>query len=178
LKCVSAWHSQPGFQFPVLPWVSAGKIITGFQAAGVKEKTMNSIRRIFCIATFGAACAMPCLGQVAVIVHPDNHENLTPDMVRSIFLGKIKVFNNGLPIFAIGLEPGDPVRHEFQAKVLRKSDAAEIAYWDNLLSRSSPPEEVENSSSVVKFVAENRFAIGYVDVHDIDDTVKVLEVWR
>ena len=129
---------------------------------------------------FGLGLAASAIAEVAVIVNPQNVEEWNPAQVRSIFLGKIKVFNNGLPIFPIDIEAGDTLRDEFRTKVLRKSEEDLNAYWMRMwsFSEGGPPEEVENPAIVVQLIADNKSAIGYVDIKHVNDSVKVIAVYK
>ena len=117
---------------------------------------------------------------IAIVVHPDNPMKYDATHIRNIYLGKVKVFDNGLPVFPIDIEPGDEVRDVFLDKILRKSEANLNAYWARMLfsSKGHPPEEVENSAAVIATVSSNKSAIGYVDAAKVNESVKVLAILK
>jgi ABC-type phosphate transport system substrate-binding protein len=139
---------------------------------------MNIIKNVSMIALLGLGINTACFADVAVVVNPKNDVKLDATQVRNIYLGKVKVFDNGLPVFPIDIEPGDASRALFIDKVLHKQEANLNSYWARMLfsSKGRPPEEVENSASVMKVVADNKAAIGYVDAKAVNDSVRVLFV--
>jgi ABC-type phosphate transport system substrate-binding protein len=139
---------------------------------------MNIIKKLSIITLLSSGMVMAAVADVAVITHPDNPVKLDDTQLRNIFLGKIKVFDNGMPVFPIDIEPGDASRDIFVSKILHKNEANLNAYWARMLfsSKGRPPEEVEDSAAVMKTVAANKSAIGYVDASVVDSSVRVLKV--
>ena len=139
---------------------------------------MNIIKKLSIITLLSSGMVMAAVADVAVITHPDNPVQLDDMQLRNIFLGKIKVFDNGMPVFPIDIEPGDASRDIFVSKILHKNEANLNAYWARMLfsSKGRPPEEVEDSAAVMKTVSANKSAIGYVDASVVDSSVRVLRV--
>ncbi len=139
---------------------------------------INISKNIVLFLLLAVGAAVPCFAEIAIIVHPENTTLFAEAEVRNIFLGKVKVFDNGLglPIVAIDIEPGDPARKEFIANVLHKTEANINAYWVRMLfsSKAEPPRKVKNSAEVMAIIAKNPSAIGYVDSKLVDSSVRVL----
>ncbi|CAA0106179.1 Uncharacterised protein [BD1-7 clade bacterium] len=113
---------------------------------------------------------------VAVIVNPENKSSLQEQQVRKIFLGKSKVFPNGVKSVVADLPAGNEVRAEFLEKVIRKSEPNLNSYWSRMLfsSKGKPPRVLDNAEAVKQWVAANPGAIAYIDSKDVDNTVRVM----
>jgi ABC-type phosphate transport system substrate-binding protein len=129
---------------------------------------MNSIvKSLFALGlSLGAAAAN---ADIVVIVSAKNSANtMTAEEISSIFLGKstaLKPVNNAAP-----------VRSQFYTEVAGKDDAQVKAIWSKLVftGKATPPKELSSSADVVKAVAADPNAIGYVDKASVDGTVKVV----
>ena len=114
--------------------------------------------------------------EVAVIVNPANATALSDKDIERIFLGKQKRFAEGHSIKVIYGKTGAGSRVEFEQKALRKSSSQIKAYWSKLVftGKGKPPTELSEADAI-KFVADNRYAIAYVDASKVDASVKVLK---
>jgi ABC-type phosphate transport system substrate-binding protein len=107
--------------------------------------------------------------EVAVIVSAKSTaSSLTADEISSIYLGK-----------STAMKPVDnatPVRSQFYSKVAGKDEAQVKAIWSKLVftGKATPPKALPSSADVVKAVAADPNAIGYVEKAAVDDTVKVV----
>jgi ABC-type phosphate transport system substrate-binding protein len=107
--------------------------------------------------------------EVAVIVSAKSTaSSLTADEISSIYLGK-----------STAMKPVDnatPVRSQFYSKVAGKDEAQVKAIWSKLVftGKATPPKALPSSADVVKAVAADPNAIGYVERAAVDDTVKVV----
>src|SRR5688572_13644417 len=129
---------------------------------------MNILSRTMLIAGFALAAAA-ANAEVAVIVSAKSTATtMTPDEIANIYLGK-----------STAMKPVDnatPVRSQFYTKVAGKDEAQVKAIWSKLVftGKATPPKEMASSADVVKAVAADPNAIGYVDKAAVDDTVKVV----
>ena len=117
-----------------------------------------------------------CYADVAVVVHPENGNQLDDKAVRKIYLAKVRKFPNGDEVIPIDMEVGTPARTEFNRKVLRKDETSLNSYWARMLfsSKGKPPKVLEDAKEMKKVISENRNAIGYLDAGDVDESVRVL----
>lgn len=114
---------------------------------------------------------------VAVITHPGVKEiGLSKSKLALIYLGKLKNYSNGKTIKAVDLPKGSKARKKFYAKVVKKSDSALNRHWSKLKfsGKGKPPKELKSSREVVKWVASNKGAIGYIDGKYLNKSVKVV----
>jgi ABC-type phosphate transport system substrate-binding protein len=120
------------------------------------------------IAGFALAAAA-ANAEVAVIVSAKSTATtMTPDEIANIYLGK-----------STAMKPVDnatPVRSQFYTKVAGKDEAQVKAIWSKLVftGKATPPKEMASSADVVKAVAADPNAIGYVDKAAVDASVKVV----
>lgn len=133
-----------------------------------------SIKNIFSLL-FILSISQLCLAEIAVIVNPNNNNQLSKLEVRQIFLGKTHAFPNGLEATPLDLPDGDPNKTLFAENVLRKSVSSLNSYWSRMLfsSKGKPPQTM-SVDAAKKAVASNKTAIAYIDKSEIDSTVKVL----
>jgi ABC-type phosphate transport system substrate-binding protein len=116
------------------------------------------------------------LADIAVVVHPNNSNALDESSISRLFLGKSQSFPDGSSAKPVNQEDSAAITDDFNDKVLNKSAAQLKAYWSKLVftGKGIPPEVVSSDADVIKLVASDPNAIGYVDVSAIDDTVKVV----
>lgn len=113
---------------------------------------------------------------IAVIVNPDNETQFDERTVRQIFLGQIKTFPDGSVARTYDNLDNSDLRSAFIRKVLRRNESTMNAYWARMIftAKATPPQELENSESVIKTVAANRNAISYIDSNDVDSSIRVV----
>ena len=118
----------------------------------------------------------PVKAAVAVIVHPENPVVLDAAQVKNIFLGKMLVFPDGTPAVPLDQQSGSEIRAVFVRDVLRRDEGSLNAYWARMLfsSKGRPPEVIDSVSELKKRVASNRNEIAYIDVSEVDSSVKVV----
>jgi len=119
--------------------------------------------------TFTAALQQ-ARADVVVIVSAQSTATITPREIPLIYLGER---NTMTP-----LDIANPslARREFYAKVVRKDEAQVKARWSKLVftGKGSAPKELPSGQDVVKAVAADPHAIGYVDSSFVNITVKII----
>lgn len=114
-----------------------------------------------------ASCA--AYAEVVVIVSAKSTATtMTSSEIANIYLGK-----------STAMKPVDnatPIRAQFYTAVAGKDAAQVKAIWSKLVftGKATPPKELATSSEVVKAVAADPNAIGYIDKASVDGTVKVV----
>lgn len=116
-------------------------------------------------------CASAAHADVAVIVSAKSTAStMTADEISQIYLGKSNamkpVDNNGKA----------PVREQFYSRITGKDDSQVKAIWSKLVftGKATPPKALSSDDEVVKAVAADPNAIGYVDKSAVDAAVKVV----
>ncbi len=136
----------------------------------------NNLFRISAILILSFGVVVSSYAGVAVIVHPDNNNQLDERQIRYVFLGKTKTYNDGTKIKTFEFAPGSSARELFIKRVVKKTESNLNSYWARMMfsSKGQPPKEVSSSIEMLKAIASDKAAIGYVDVNDLDDSVKVI----
>ncbi len=121
--------------------------------------------------------AQPAIADVVVIVSAKSPVvNLSADQVAKIFLGKSTSFPNNDPAYPIDQPLGSAVRDEFYAKVVHKDASQLAAYWAKIIftGEGRPPKLVAGDKAVVKIIADNPDAIGYIDSSALNHSVRAV----
>lgn len=117
-------------------------------------------------------------GELAVIVNRKNQaKTLGSQQVQDIYMGRKRAFPDGkmaLPIDQATLRP------DFYEKLTSRPIAQINAYWARIMfsGQMSPPLILPDDKSVIKAVAENEGAIGYISKASINKQVQVLMILK
>lgn len=128
------------------------------------------------------ALFISCFGQLSVadIVVVANKDNqiamLTKKQIIDIYMGRKSTFPNGEVVLPIDQETGSATRKLFYQHLVDKTVSEINTYWARLLfsGRATPPRPAKNGSSVINIIKNNKSAIGYVQLEDLTDDVRVL----
>lgn len=144
---------------------------------------MNSMtRKMIAMAVCGALTTMATTRavtaeQLVVIVNASNPTvSVTADQVQQLFLGVTATMPGGLKAQPVDQAEESPLRVDFYQKVAGKSAAQVRAIWARLIfsGRGLPPKTLSSSADVKKFVAADRYGIGYIEKSAADSSVKVV----
>ena len=137
----------------------------------------NYIKSIACMVILSSSM---CFADVAIIVNPSNNSTLSDSDISRLFLGKLKAFSSGDKAVAINLKLGNNTRNEFESKVLGKSSSQVKAYWSKQVfsGKGKPLPEMVSDTDVITMVAADSNVIAYVDAANVDDSVKVVKVFK
>lgn len=102
---------------------------------------------------------------------------LSANQVADIFLGKVSRFPDGNQAVAIDQMEDSVARERFYAQFTGKSTAQVKSHWSKIIftGRGQPPRQVANSVEARKLVAQNPNAVGYIESHLVDASVRVLD---
>ncbi len=120
--------------------------------------------------------ALAARAEVAVVVHPSNNTALNEANIHRLFLGKQQAFADGRHAIVIAAPNASQTHHEFNRRVLGKSQSQLKAYWARLIftGKGAPPREARSESDVVELVASNPNMIGYVRPGLLSPKVRVV----
>jgi ABC-type phosphate transport system substrate-binding protein len=115
---------------------------------------------------------------VTLIAHPTRAAALTRADVRAIYLKRKLLWSDGQPIIPINREAGSEARELFSEKVFGQDSRRLAAYWNQRYFEAGefPPATLASEEAVVRFVAENPNAVGYVTSGSVNDSVAILLV--
>jgi ABC-type phosphate transport system substrate-binding protein len=130
---------------------------------------MKTLFKTLLIGGFALAAAAAHAADIVVIVSAKSTTStMTADDIANIYLGK-----------STAKKPVDnatPVRSQFYSAVAGKDEAQVKAIWSKLVftGKATPPKELPSSADVVKAVAADPNAIGYVEKAAVDASVKTV----
>ncbi|MBU0965542.1 MAG: substrate-binding domain-containing protein [Proteobacteria bacterium] len=110
----------------------------------------------------------------AVVVNKENPvEILDRDEVKKIFLGRKTFWPNGQGIDVVLQEEGE-VHQSFVLEILHKSPRQFQMYWKLALFSGTgiPPKQQSDDQAVKAAVSADPKMIGYIDIRQLDDTIK------
>lgn len=119
--------------------------------------------------------------EVVVIVHSASDLNkLTRRQVVDIYTGRMITTASGEKLLPLDHPVDSVVRKKFYAQLVGKSVAVVNAYWARLLftGRALPPKELADNNSILKAIETRPNTIGYIDIEDINDNVKIVYTFQ
>lgn len=122
----------------------------------------------------GSAPAMA--GTVVVVAAGSPVKSLSRSEVQALYLGKTTKLPGGGTAKLFDLPESKPAREHFYQAVAGKSASQVKSVWSRLVfsGRALPPRELAGDAAVVKAVAADPAALGYVDDSAVNGSVKVV----
>ena len=129
--------------------------------------TPGKLKRALCIALLAGGLNVAYADVVVVVSAKSSATTMTAEEVSQIYLGKSKAMK---PVETA------PIRSQFYSKVAGKDEAQVKAIWSKLVftGKATAPKELPTSADVVKAVAADPNAIGYIEKSAVDSSVKVV----
>lgn len=113
-------------------------------------------------------------GRIAVIVHPSRGDALDRSLLTQIYLRQRQFWASGEQIVPINQPAGSPIREEFSRAVCGGDSQFMSDYWNRQYFQGVfPPATLSSEIAVKLYVAGDPKAIGYVEEHAVDATVRV-----
>ncbi len=137
------------------------------------------MKRLFLIIVFvGQMLLQSALAaEILVIVNLQNAvDELSHQELMDLYMGRYTNFPNKVAALLLDMPMDSEIRDEFYRELVGKSVAEVNAYWARLMftGRASPPRGIEDAEQVIKFIGDNKNAIGYVYDTEYDDSLKVV----
>jgi ABC-type phosphate transport system substrate-binding protein len=132
------------------------------------------VRSAICIVAFLSACLTPCFAHhTAVVVNKDNAvENLTSAHLVKIIRGEIKKWPDGKNIILVLHKDSAG-----EAETLERLNKMSTQEWKSFISAHKDSILfVDSDADVLKEMQTEPGAIGFVEVHSIDNSVNVVHV--
>jgi ABC-type phosphate transport system substrate-binding protein len=136
-------------------------------------------RRLFILVLLLGFLASPGVagesGRLAVITHPSRRTELSADLVSQIYLRRKRFWDDGTAIVPLNLPAGTALRETFTRAVLGQSEARLAEYWNRQYFHGVlPPATLASPQAMLRYVANDPSAIGYVPEAEIDGSVRVV----
>jgi len=129
--------------------------------------------------TTGMLCCLlsgMSMAEVIVVAHAKSDiAAVDQDTLKKLFLGKTAKIN-GSQVRAVNLPDSDPLKIEFDEKVVGKDPGKMKAYWANRIftGKGAPLDQVSSEDNMVVWLAENKDGIGYLSADSVNSKLKVL----
>lgn len=126
-----------------------------------------------------AAQASPVADSVVVVVSADSPvTEITRQHLADLYLGRTTRLPNGGSAKPIDQGTTSAARTDFYQRYLGRSLAEIKAHWSRLIftGRGRPPRDVPSGEDVRRLVAEDPGAIGYIERHLVDGSVRIVRV--
>jgi len=113
---------------------------------------------------------------VVVVSRQNPLQSLTKEQLESIFLGRTQQFPTGQRAVPVDQVEGSTVRERFYIEILDRTSAQVRSYWSRILftGRGHPPRSVASSEEVLRILATDAQAIGYIERRFVNDAVTVV----
>ena len=136
----------------------------------------------FVWAIFLFICYWPCpVGaeedEVVVIVSknaPD--KDFTKKMIQQIFVGKLTMWSSNETIIVAVLD-NDKIHDAFLRKYVHRNPAQFMNTWRQLMftGKAKKPKPFSTIEELIRFVSDNRLAIGYITKNAADESVQMIQ---
>ena len=137
---------------------------------------MKNISTCLLAAVLTLASAPSLAGVVMVVSANSAATSLSKDEAAALYLGKTTALPGGGSAKLYDLPDSNPAREHFYQAVAGKSASQVKAVWSRLVfsGRVLPPHEAASDAAVIKAVASDPHAVGYVDSGAVDASVKAV----
>ncbi len=135
------------------------------------------------VALYLAAFAMVSLAdesQILAVVVSSNTEvastkAISANELKLIYWRKKLYWSGGVRMHPVNLNAENTIRQMFSKAALGSLPITQTDYWNGLYYHGvSPPHSVQSEEAVLRYVAETKGSIGYVDVCNVDARVKAI----
>lgn len=139
---------------------------------------------IFAFALFFCQAASVLAETVAVIVNSSNqYKSMSIDEIRKLYTNSVLVWPDGTPVTLYDLAINDPVRAVFSETVLRKDPINVAEEWAHLKitnQAKNPPIAIKSEALIVRRVAREKGAIGYVTLETArqKEGVRIVNIFK
>jgi len=116
------------------------------------------------------------MAEIVVVVNPSGPDELSQGQIKKLFLGKVKKLPSGSVVKVYELPKESRLHKDFHALVTGRTPAQVNAYWSKnvFTGLGKAPEVVSSSHLLRRKIARNKNAIGYLDITEVDDSVKIV----
>jgi ABC-type phosphate transport system substrate-binding protein len=130
---------------------------------------LGKLQLAVCFAVLAVGANVARADVVVVVSAKSTTTTMTAEEISQIYLGKSKSMK---PVET----SGSPIRSQFYSKVAGKDEAQVKAIWSKLVftGKATAPKELPSSAEVVKVVAADPEAIGYIEKSALDSSVKIV----
>lgn len=111
---------------------------------------------------------------VVVVSAASGIEKMSRDEVVDLFMGRTRKLPNGTLAIPVDLSNTNPEKALFYQQLIGRELAEVNSYWARLRfsGQGMPPLQAENADELIRLIADNKSAIGYIDRKKLDRRLK------
>ncbi len=145
---------------------------------------MNRVKIILTVllgitmGTLFMVCTVANAGEILVIANPAvPSDSLNSGVISDIYHSRKAKWDNGDTISVAMLKKG-PVHEKFARDIARSTSSKLKNIWKKVIftGTGTPPKIFRQESDMVRFVAETKGAIGYINASTSHEGVKVISI--
>jgi ABC-type phosphate transport system substrate-binding protein len=112
---------------------------------------------------------------LVVVVHPDRNERIEISDIAQIYLKRRRFWADGSQIVPINRDAGSASRERFSERIFGADSRSQIGFWNRQYFRGVlPPLTLASDEAVLRYVAREPRALGYVRESLVDERVRIL----
>jgi ABC-type phosphate transport system substrate-binding protein len=163
--------------------ITVSYLLFFYHKANLKERGMRRkcLLGFFVLAIVGMVYAFPGMAVAEDLIVIGNRSvpesELSPGDIQSVFLGKKKMWSNGLKVEMSTLSDGELTDRFLEAYVKKNANTFKN-YWKKQVftGGGKPPVSFDREKDLVDYVSKTKGAVGYVSSQSYTDSVKILAV--
>jgi ABC-type phosphate transport system substrate-binding protein len=139
---------------------------------------MRRVQLLLFVASILLTSSVGWAADFVIVVNRSNAVNsISADDARNIFLGKKTTWPDGKTLVFV-LQESTKIHENFITEVLERTPQQYMMFWKKavFIGTGTAPKSFKNDAEVKEFVAANLSAVGYIDEHALDGSVKKLEL--
>jgi ABC-type phosphate transport system substrate-binding protein len=136
----------------------------------------TSLRNALLVGALSFASASAFAGTAVIVSSSSPVKSLSKDEAAALYLGKTSTLPAGGSAKLYDLADANPEREKFYQAATGKSASQVKSVWSRLVfsGRAVPPKELGSDAAVVKAVAADPSAVGYVDSGAVNGSVRAV----
>jgi len=141
------------------------------------HRSRQAMFKRFWLHVFLLSWSAAASADIVLATHPENPlRSLAMKDARRIFLKQTHEFPDGNKVQVAILDKQSSTRRVFETQVLKMSPSQINTYWAGFIfnGQNRPPREFATEDALKKWIAATPGALGYLDINEVDDTIKVL----
>lgn len=100
---------------------------------------------------------------------------LSTNNLNLIYWRKQRFWPTGMRVKPVNLRSQNPLRIQFSQTILSSIPRTQVDYWNGqYFNGILPPYTVDSEEAVIRYVAQTKGAIGYINACNIDQRIKPL----
>jgi ABC-type phosphate transport system substrate-binding protein len=145
----------------------------------VRSTPVLILAALLCLLLFRHEASAQTEAGFVIIAHPGvSVDSLARGEISKMFLKKIRVWEDGVPVIPFDLAPKSATREEFSNAVHKRRVSAVVSFWQRMVfsGRQAAPKEQSSSEAMMEAVRRTPGAVGYVADGTSTSGVKIIRI--